>query len=192
MNIYGLYSKYTNVRNAAWKTLIDFNINKLPVSVTDICRNAGISLIKNSAANLLRDGESGISIKQNEKWYVVYDDHDSRQRIRFTVAHELGHILMGHALKYGYYTRKNNIVKPADETSADMFAARLLAPTCVLWGIGAKTAEQIACVCDISMSAAVYRAERLDLLRKRDKFLSSPLERQVYAQFTNYMQNNRL
>ncbi len=99
---------------------------------------------------------------------------------------------MGHALKNGYYTRKENIVKPADETEADMFAARLLAPACVLWGINAVTPEQIATACDISRTAATYRAERMDLLRKRGKFLTSPLERQVYKQFEDYIKNNRL
>lgn len=92
----------------------------------------------------------------------------------------------------GYYTRRENIVKSADETEADMFAARLLAPACVLWGINAQTAEQIATVCNISREAAKIRAERMEVLRKRGKFLTSPLERQVYQQFESYIQNNRL
>lgn len=99
---------------------------------------------------------------------------------------------MGHALKNGFYTRQSNLVKPADETDADMFAARLLAPACVLWGINAVTANQIAKVCDISLSSAIYRAERLNMLRKRGKFLISPLEKQVYEQFKDYIQNNRI
>lgn len=73
-----------------------------------------------------------------------------------------------------------------------MFAARLLAPACVLWGINAQTAEQIATVCNISHEAAKIRAERMEVLRKRGKFLTSPLERQVYKQFENYIENNRL
>lgn len=191
-NIYGFYKRYQNVRNAAWQALIDFSVDRLPVSLSAICQDIGISMLDNSHARELRPTESGISVMQNGKWYIIFDDTDTRGKQRFTVAHELGHILMGHAMKNGYYTRKYNLTKPADETEADMFAARLLAPACVLWGIGAKTAEQIARVCDISMSAAVYRAQRLDLLRKRDKFLTSPLERQVYSQFITYIKNNRL
>lgn len=190
-NIYGFYKRYKNVRNAAWQALIDFKISSLPVPLSVICQSLGIALLDNSNAHELRPTESGISLKQNGKWYIIFDDTDTHGKQRFTVAHELGHILMGHALKNGYYTRKDNLIKPADETEADMFAARLLAPACVLWGIGATTAEQIAQVCDISLTAATLRSERMELLRKRNKFLTSPLERQVYKQFEDYIKNNR-
>lgn len=180
------------MRDAAWQTLIDFKVSSLPVPLISICKDLGITLLDNNRAHELRPTESGISLKQNGKWYIIFDDTDTRGKQRFTVAHELGHILMGHELKNGYYTRKENLNKPTDETEADMFAARLLAPACVLWGIGATTAEQIAKACDISLTAATLRSERMELLRKRNKFLTSPLERQVYSQFEGYIKNNRL
>lgn len=192
IDVYGSYKRYQNARDAAWQALIDFNVRSLPVSLSEICHTLNILLLEDSQVHELRPSESGIAIKQYDNWYIIFDDTDIRGKKRFTIAHELGHILMGHALKNGYYTRKENIVKPTDETEADMFAARLLAPACVLWGINALTPEQIATVCDISKSAAFYRAERMDLLRKRGKFLTSPLERQVYKQFENYIQQNRL
>lgn len=191
-NIYGFYKRYQNARNAAWQALIDFKVTSLPVQLSAICQSLGIVLLDNTHVQELRPTESGLSVRQNGKWYIVFDDTDNRSKQRFTVAHELGHILMGHALKNGFYTRQSNLVKPADETDADMFAARLLAPACVLWGINAVTANQIAKVCDISLSAAIYRAERLNMLRKRGKFLTSPLEKQVYEQFKDYIQNNRI
>lgn len=191
IDVYGFYARYKNARDAAWQALIDFKVCELPVSLSTICRELNISLLEDSQAHELRPTESGIALIQNGKWYIIFDDTDIRGKQRFTIAHELGHILMGHALRSGYYTRKSNIVKPSDETEADMFAARLLAPACVLWGINAVTAEQIATACDISHSAAAYRAERMDLLRRRGKFLTSPLERQVYKQFEIYIQNNR-
>lgn len=192
MNIYGQYRKYTRVRDAAWQALIDCKISEMPVSLSKICGDSGIKLLKNSITHKLVEGEYGVSIKQNNVWYIVFDDYDTIQRIRFTVAHEIGHIFLGHEMRYGYYTRRDNIVKPAAEKEADMFAARLLAPACVLWGINALTAQQIADVCNISLSAASYRAERIDLLRERGKFLTSPLEQIVYKQFENYIRNNRL
>lgn len=191
-NIYGFYKRYQNARNASWQTLIDFKINSLPVKLSIICQGLGVILIDNTHAQELRPTESGLSVRQGGKWYIVFDDTDTRGKQRFTVAHELGHILMGHALKSGFYTRQSNIVKPSDETYADMFAARLLAPACVLWGINAFTAYRIAKVCDISLTAANYRADRMNLLLKRDKFLTSPMEKQVYDQFKEYIQNNRL
>ena len=192
IDVYGTYKQYQNARDAAWKALIDFNVCELPVLLSRICKILHITILDNKHAHVLRSNEHGIAVKQNGRWYIVFDETDVYGKQRFTVAHELGHILMGHAMKNGYPTRRDNIIKPADETEADMFAARLLAPACVLWGINAQTAEQIADVCGISYTAAKLRAERMDLLRKRNKFLTSPLERQVYKQFEDYIKNNRL
>ena len=192
MNIYGRYRKYTNVRDAAWKTLIDYNIDRLPVYLHNICSVAGIKTLKNSDVHKLSEGEFGVSIKQGDVWYIVFDDSDTIQRIRFTIAHELGHIFLGHEMHYGYHTRKSNILKPAAETEADMFAARLLAPACVLWGIGAETAEDIAAICNISYTAADIRARRLEMLRSRGKFLTSPLERRVYDNFSTFIKENKI
>ncbi len=191
-DVYGFYSRYKNVRDAAWQTLIDFKVSSLPVSLFSICTEAGISIIENKDVNELRQGESGVSVKQGDNWYIIIEDTEILQRQRFTIAHELAHILLGHEMRSGYYTRRENMVKSDDETEADMFAARLLAPACVLWGINAQTAEQIASVCNISREAAKIRAERMETLRKRGKFLTSPLERQVYQQFESYIKNNRL
>ncbi len=191
-DVYGSYKRYQNARDAAWKTLIDFHVCELPVSLSRICKDLGIAILDNKQANELQPGENGIAVMQNDKWYIIFDDTDIYGKQRFTIAHELGHILMGHEMKNGYYTRRDNISKPADETEADIFASRLLAPACVLWGINACTAEQISEVCSISHAAATIRAERMEVLRKRGKFLTSPLERQVYKQFENYIENNRL
>lgn len=186
--VYGCY-KYAHVRNAAWQTLIDYNVTELPVSLLKICRAAGIKVIRDSVCRQLNYGESGISVKQGDIWYIIFDDTDTLQRIRFTIAHELGHIFLGHELKYGYHTRKYNIVKPSDETEADMFAARLLAPACVLWGLGVQSAEDIAAICNISYSAASIRFRRLEMLRERNSFFLNPLEQKVYDNFKEYMQN---
>ena len=132
-----------------------------------------------------------------------------RARIRFTIAHELGHLLLGHVDQAPAHTivtpvlfRKSEAELSPEEQAANIFASRLLAPACVLWGLGAQNAEQIAAVCDISQEAASYRMERLrKLYRRNDEFLQtrghpcflqSPLERRVYGQFEAYIQANRL
>ena len=70
-----------------------------------------------------------------------------------------------------------------------MFAARLLAPACVLWGLGVQSAEDIAAICNISYSAASIRFRRLETLRERNSFFLNPLEQKVYDNFKEYMQN---
>lgn len=73
-----------------------------------------------------------------------------------------------------------------------MFAGRLVAPACVLWGCNARTPEQITKLCDISLDAARLRADRMRVLYKREKFLSSPLEKKVYQQFEAFIAENQL
>ncbi len=70
---------------------------------------------------------------------------------------------------------------------ADMFAARLLAPACVIWGLNLHNAHEISQICNISYEAATYRAKRMELLYKRNKFLTSELEKEVYSNFENFI-----
>ena len=96
--------------------------------------------------------------------------------------------------------------EPADgdaavEQAANVFASRLLAPACVLWGCGVHTPEQIAELCSISLPAARFRAARMAELYEREQdflmtrgrscFLLSPLERQVYEAFADYIAAHR-
>lgn len=183
-----IYGKYKNARNAAWRCLIDFNISELPVRPSLIANAAGIKVIENSDVHELAPHESGVSIFDGSQWYIVYDDENTNQRCRFTIAHELGHIFLGHELIKGYHARKFDTTKPAIEQEADVFASRLLAPACVLWALGVHTPEEISALCGISYMAAQIRAERMELLYKRNMFLTSPLERTVYKNFEGYIQ----
>ena len=171
--------------------LIDFNITSIPVSVTTIARAANISVIKNSEVNELKSNEAGVGINNQGDWYIVYDDSMAREHIRFTIAHELGHIFLGHPLSVGYYTRTVTVNKPEVEQEADIFASRLLMPACVIWGLNIHTAKDIQNVFDVSYTAAEIRAERMRILYERNKFLTSPLEKRVYDRFEPYIQANR-
>ena len=185
------YGRYKDIRNATWQVLIDFDITSIPVSVTAIARAADISIVKNSEVNELKSNEVGVSISNRGEWYIVYDDSMARGRIRFTVAHELGHIFLGHPLTVGYHARTVNVNKPEVEQEADIFASRLLMPACIIWGLNIHTAKDIQNVFDVSYTAAEIRAERMRILYERNKFLTSSLEKRVYERFEPYIQANR-
>lgn len=185
------YGAYKNSRNASWQCLIDNKISELPVSLTTIARNSSVKVIKNSDANELQPDESGISLLIGTEYFIVYDDTQSKGRCRFTIAHELGHIFLGHLLIDSKGARIFDTSRPQIEQEADVFAARLLAPACVLWGLGLKTPEQISKVCEISYTAAKIRAERMELLYKRNKFLTSSLERKVFDNFKDFIDKNK-
>ena len=178
------YGKYKQARNASWQCLIDYKVNSLPVKVSQIAKQADIVLLKNSVVNLLSENESGMTLSQDDRLYIIYADEQSPQRCRFTIAHELGHIFLGHLFKadgYGFLTADDA------EHSANVFARDLLAPACVLHELHALTSAAIAELCNISLEAATYRAERIAELERRKAFYLHPLERQVKKQFADFI-----
>ncbi len=187
-DVYGVYKK---ARNASWQALIDNKVESLPVDIVQIVRNNRIRLLKNSRTNELRSGEAGISIFDGTQWFIIYDDLLPIGRKRFTVAHELGHIVLGHPLIAGFHARTTGGKLPQTESEANIFASRFLAPACVLWGLNVHTAAEISRICEISKEAAEIRAKRMDELYKRNMFFTSPLERRVYNQFKDFIEQNR-
>ena len=121
-------------------------------------------------------------------------------RQRFTVAHELGHCLLHKG--NGLYNREPSENDNPVEQEANVFASRILAPACVLWGIGVTSAKQISDICNISTQSAEFRWERLQELYDREQqfilkygkscFLQSPLERMVYNQFRDFIRKYSL
>ena len=184
------YNKYKEARDAAWRVLIDNDIRELPVSLFQIARNNGIKIVKDSEAKMLSPGVSGMSILEEGQWYIVYNDEENAGRRRFTIAHEMGHIFLGHELR-GVHRRTFARVRPQEEIDADSFAVRLLAPACVLWGLNIHTAEEIQKVCGLSRAASEHRAKRMEVLYERNKFLTSPLERQVWENFKEWIERTR-
>ena len=182
-----IYSDYKISRNLSWEILLREEVRALPVRVTQLCRQMGIRV-------LLHDdparGDGFCAFIDAQPCIFVYSGA-YRPRQRFTLAHELGHILLGHVGKYALVNREPSPADNPIENAANVFASRLLAPACVLWGCGAFTPEAVADLCDISMQAAAFRAERMELLRKRGKFLFSPLEQNVYRQFRPFIEANK-
>ena len=190
------YKDYQNARDAAWRILIDCEVDRLPVDLNVVCRKLGVRLRSYLSADALvrRIGvlgiTDGVSLFYRGDPLILYDSELPPGRVRFTVAHEIGHLALGH-VSPGQQTVVNREPSPGDnpmETSANQFAARLLAPACVLWGLGLHTADEIADACHISKQAARFRADRMEALYARNKFLLSPLEREVYRKFLPYIQ----
>lgn len=183
------YKLYKKSRDLSWKIILQEGIKGLPVNVSALCRNMGITVRLYEPT----DQNSGYSTLVPEGAIIYISKSEPVRRQRFTAAHELGHILNGDLGKYKLVNRGEP--SPDDnpiEQAANVFASRLLAPACVLWGIGVQSAKEISELCDISMPAAEFRWERMKELYKRDKFLTSPLEREVFERFKGFIEKNRL
>ena len=182
------YGIYKGIREAAWICLRDAGIDRLPVDVLKIARTAGIRVVRNSLANILRSDELAKSFYDGKNWLIVYDDSRSTVESRLMVAHELGHVLLGHDLKHVLYAdAKEFDKKPKSEQQADMFAIRLLCPACVLWKLDLHTPEEIAAYCRVPLDTAKERSARMKTLYGRNKFLTSDIEKEVFARFEDYL-----
>lgn len=196
------YRDYQNARDAAWRILLDCGVECLPVRLNPVCRRLKIRVLsygKNTEmierANLSQAVRrtDGMTFYAGETPIVLFDEKVLPARVKFTVAHELGHIILGH-VKPGSITTVNREPHPGDapeEQAANQFAARLLAPACVLWGLDIHTPEEIMALCHISRQAAQFRANRMEELYRRNKFLVSPLEWEVYQRFQPFIQEYR-
>ena len=193
-----LYSNYKTARDKAWQILIDCKVDKLPVSTAALCEHYGWVLADyqegKAAIDLLglsslTERTDGFCTVTDHFTYIFYNSGLPVGRQRFTVAHEIGHLALGH-VGQGRVTTINREPNPKDsqeETQANQFAARLLAPACVLHELGATTPEAIQQVCGLSRQAAEFRAKRMQELERRNRYYTSPLERKVVEQFSSYI-----
>ena len=185
------YAYYKEARNKAWEILIRCNITSLPVNLSTIANLNNIYVIPYSSGYKPKStSEEGFSFCKEDKIFIFYNDKKPLRRIRFTLAHELGHCLLGH-LKFGKTYNRNSELDYADmdvyEMQANVFARDILMPATVLHSLGIKSAEDIARICNVSMLSAEIRYKRLTELNERNVFNRHPLERQVYRQFNEYI-----
>lgn len=184
------YGAYKNIRESAWQCLLDFKVDSLPVDVRNIAAQAGIKVVSNSTLDVLKPEERGRSYFDGELWVIIYNDKMSVERSRYTLAHEIGHIFLGHDLKHSEMANvKKFSSKPRLEIEADTFALRLLCPACVIHSLELQSAQEIAEYCKIELPYAEQRFSRMKVLNKRNKFLTSETEQQIYQNFLEYIKN---
>lgn len=192
------YRDYQNTRNASWKILLDCGIDSLPVNINAICRSLGVRVFSyDEGAEIIERAHlyrivrhaNGVAFYLHNTPVILFDETRDKHSIRFTAAHELGHIVLGHVKPVGVTTVHHGPEWSAvpEEKAANQFAVRMLAPACVLWGLDIHTPEEIMELCQITRPAAEYRAKRMAVLYQRQKFLTSSLEQELYRQFQSFI-----
>ena len=177
------YRNYQKSRDLAWKILLQEKVTELPVNIVGLCRQMGIRVQHFTPT----DGNDGYSTIFLGMPRIFVSRECSPERQRFTIAHELGHILLGHVGEADLVNREPDPRDNPIEQEANVFASRLLAPACVLWALDARGPEEIAALWRISRQSAQFGAERMALLDDRSRFLTSPIERRVYEQFGDFI-----
>lgn len=176
------YFDYQTARNLAWQVLLEQNILHLPVNMTSLCLNYGcVPLSYNRAQDIIKrygfskncEDNDGFALRMKGRVFIFYNDACTRGRIRFTLAHELGHVLLGHLNGNRKVTTRNREPSVKDsfiEQQANVFASRLLAPACVIDKLNLYRPDQLMSLFGISHQSAEYRLLRMEIVQNRKKF----------------------
>lgn len=154
------YKNYQQARDMSWRMLIKCNIMSVPVQVVHVCKQNGWSVYTYRAMHdylqktgLLQYSQTtdGFTLRMHGNYAIFVDDTMSSERQRFTIAHEIGHIVCGHLQDGGrtVICREPAATDSPQERQANIFASRFLAPACVLekddepWFVGKDVAQAL-------------------------------------------------
>lgn len=125
MDVESLRANTGGARKIARKLLKDAKISEIPVSLQKILdyvkSQQDLSILKFNFGDKI----SGMLVNLGESAAIGFNPDNSWVRRRFTIAHELGHLYMGH-------TCGGEGKTSTSETEANQFAAELLVPLAFL------------------------------------------------------------
>lgn len=184
----------------AWEALLKSGICEMPVNLGKVCQGLGIRLytthegypiIKALGLGNSATCSDGFAYRDDQLKIIFYARAVPKERRRFTVAHEIGHLALEH----------DGSDAEREEREASRFASHLLAPSCVLRGVGAYDSGRIMRLCGMSYTAARIAAERMmrsaykerDYYRQwgRPQFFLSETEWRLYRQFEPFIKENK-
>ena len=100
------------------------------LSLLRIARGEGVKVIEDGRVHCLEEGEYGKILFDGEEWIIIFDETQSYEKMRFTIAHELGHYFLKHNVDLReFYVHIENLKKKhgrRTERQADLFARCLL------------------------------------------------------------------
>ncbi len=115
----------TSAKNLAKKLIKDSKIKEAPVSLRIVIECLQTTHDLRVIAHGFSDHVSGLLMRckqLDEEYFVIgFNENQPWCRRRFTIAHEIGHLLFGH-------TCNQSDDKDHNEKEADIFAAELLIP----------------------------------------------------------------
>lgn len=114
------------------RLLEEYRVDEPPVSVGDIAHGEGAQIVRQR----FEGSESGFILRDGKLSVIGINTLTSRRRQRFTIAHELGHMLLhdgrplivDHSIRVNFRNDTSSAATDDEEIEANTFAAALLMP----------------------------------------------------------------
>lgn len=153
------------------------------VTYSSLCQTIGQGTTAADIVETCKSGD-GFTIYNGRNFCIAYNDLVSvKSRIRFTLMHEIGHIVCGHFTDF-----RASSLSPSQyavlEEEANYFASCVLAPSSVVKRCGLDTQCSLRCACAISKEAAARRLSQLEVSR------TSRFDAAILKQFDAYIKYN--
>lgn len=153
--------RYEEIKEVVADTIEDANITEYPYDVFGVAQKLEIKVISyQSLSEKKREAcftksEDAFSILidfgNRAEWHIYYNENIGYYRVRFTIMHEIGHIVLDH--------EDGNEV---EESEANFFAKHILAPPCIMHKVGIEDYLDIVSEFDVSQEMATYQIEYYD------------------------------
>lgn len=125
---------------------------------------------QNTICIVSKDGFSYLK-KSELRWHIVYNFDALGERTEFTLAHEIGHIVLGHTEQ-----------SPEAEDEADAFAQQLLAPEAVSIHLDLQNIYQVCSAFTVSKQCAKACLAHLRVRKARGAIEYSESEKEILRQ----------
>lgn len=156
----GSFELHQTPSDTAAKILAKCHISSLPVDLNAIAREHSIQI--GSSNSIEADG--WIIYSKDQKWASIkYREGTKPGRMRFTIAHEMGHFFLQNINEEEHTCQIDGPGKPEGERQADEFASQLLMPGKLVKDLvgasvtGYEDILKISHSCEVSQQAAALR-----------------------------------
>jgi len=167
-------------RDTARQIIHNYEITQPPIRVEEIAHSQGIEIVRHR----FEGPESGFALRDGNRRIIGLNTQTSRRRQRFTVAHELGHLLLHEGkiivdqavLRVDLRNDISSMGTDVEEIEANAFAATLLMPETIVFAHVLNLVKgnseiarealiaELARIFDVSAEAMGYRLINLGIL----------------------------
>ena len=116
--------------------------------VQEFCRKRGFDVAFMLERVLMSNYGAAIHFRDRDKYCIVYNDALEKSEIRWTIAHEIGHIVLRHFERYPDAVSSSGVLRESQyglfESEANLFARFLLARPVILAESGIIRISDIA------------------------------------------------